>query len=39
MGIAKPKTIQIANLDMDLRNSLWNVCREFFYSEKRATRR
>lgn len=30
MGITEPKTIQMANLDMDLRNSLWNVCREFF---------
>jgi hypothetical protein len=31
LGITQPKTIQIANLDMDLRNSLWNVCREYFF--------
>jgi hypothetical protein len=31
MGITEPKTIPMANLDMDLRNSLWNVCREFFF--------
>ena len=31
LGITQPKTIQIDALDMELRNSLWNVCRRFFF--------
>ncbi|WP_036264438.1 AbiJ-NTD4 domain-containing protein [Methylocapsa aurea] len=35
MGITKKKTIQIADLDIDLRNSLWNVCRRYFFTKTR----
>jgi hypothetical protein len=30
LGITMPKTIEIGDLDMELRNSLWNVCSGFF---------
>jgi hypothetical protein len=32
--ITQPKTIQINNLDLELRNSLWNVCREYWFSRQ-----
>jgi hypothetical protein len=32
MGITQPKKIQIDSLDVDLRNSLWNVCHGWFFS-------
>jgi AbiJ N-terminal domain 4 len=31
LGITQPKAIQLNNLDTELRNSLWNVCRTFFF--------
>jgi hypothetical protein len=34
MGITQPKAIQIADLDMELRNSLWNLCRSFWFVER-----
>jgi hypothetical protein len=30
LGLTRPKQIQINDLDMELRNSLWNVCRDYF---------
>ena len=32
LGITQPKEIQIHSLDMDLRNSLWNICYGWFFS-------
>jgi hypothetical protein len=34
LGITPPKIIQIANLDMELRNSLWNVCYYFWFTHR-----
>ena len=32
MGITQPKGIQLQSLDADLRNSLWNVCLEYWFT-------
>jgi hypothetical protein len=32
MGITQPKGIQLQGLDADLRNSLWNVCYEYWFT-------
>jgi hypothetical protein len=32
MGITPPKAIQYQSLDIDLRNSLWNVCYQYWFT-------
>jgi hypothetical protein len=39
MGFTGRKDIQIDDMDMDLRNSLWNVCRRFFFIADRTSLR
>lgn len=33
MGIRPPKSIQVQDMDQELRNSLWNVCRRYFFND------
>jgi AbiJ N-terminal domain 4 len=33
MGFKKPKEIQLRGLDAALRNSLWNICRSYWFEE------
>lgn len=33
-GYTKPKLLQIDSLDLELRNSLWNVCRSLLFRQK-----
>lgn len=34
-GHTKPKSIQINSLDSELRNSLWNVCRQLLFRQRK----
>lgn len=34
MGITQPKAVQVDDMDMELRNSLWNVCRLWAFGAK-----
>jgi AbiJ N-terminal domain 4 len=33
MGFKKPKEIQLKGLDAELRNSLWNICRSYWFTK------
>jgi hypothetical protein len=37
MGITQPKAIQTDDMDTELRNSLWNICRHFFFTQNQHT--